>query len=324
MSAISKAPLSVRFLLLLALLLSSGLSSGAAWAEEPALPDPVFTVTGGLGVIDLRATEYVYDNGDKLSQLNWHSRHALLYTLGIEGAFAPDWTLSTQLRLGAEGDGHMVDYDWIDPYARDGSMSGWSDRSISPDTRLDHYVDLSLEAKRRLAASGDLAISAFGGLRYTDVKWTAYGGGYVYSEDGFRNSIGHFPEGERGISYRQKIPAPYLGLESKAEFGCWSLDARAGLGLTFGIKDTDDHWMRDLRFFDSMDPAPVAMLGLSARYVINDRLALTLAGDVENVVRRRGDMEVVDTKTGESGMEPNGAGASFRSLSVSIGLQGRF
>ncbi|OQP85728.1 hypothetical protein BTR14_14785 [Rhizobium rhizosphaerae] len=288
------------------------------------MPDPVFSITGGVGVIDLRATEYVYENGDKLSQLNWHSRHALLYTLGLEGTVDADWTLSTQLRLGAEGDGHMIDYDWVDPYARDGGMTGWSDRSISPDTQLDHYVDLSLEAKRRLADRDGLSLSAFGGFRYTDVKWTSYGGGYIYSEDGFRNSVGHFPEGERGISYRQKIPVPYLGLESQASFGGWSLGARAGLGLTFGIEDIDDHWMRNLRFFDSMDAAPVTMLSLSASYAISDRVALTLAGDFENVARRRGDMRLIDTKTGESGSDSNAAGASFRSLSVSVGLKGSF
>ena len=266
----------------------------------------------------------VYDDGNKLSQLNWHSRHALLYTLGIEGALDPSWTVSTQLRFGAEGDGHMVDYDWQSPHAKDGSMTGWSDRSIHRDTQLDHYVDLSLEAKRLLMEADSVAVSAFGGMRYTDVKWTAYGGSYIYSSNDFRDSDGHFPEGQRGISYRQKIPVPYLGLESKAEWGDWTLGTRAGLGMTFGIKDVDDHWMRDLRFFDTMDSAPVAMLGLSARYAINERFALTLSGDFENVVRRRGDMELINTKTREQGMALNGAGASFRSLSFSVGLRGSF
>ncbi|OLP58770.1 hypothetical protein BJF93_16775 [Xaviernesmea oryzae] len=285
---------------------------------------PAVTVTGELGIIDLRAGEFVYDGGDKLSQLNWHSRYALLTTFGAEAELDKDWTLTGRLRLGSEGDGHMVDYDWIGPFATDGSMSSWSDRSISPDTRLSHYVDVSLEASRRFASFGDTTLSGLGGLRYTDVKWDAYGGGYIYSGSGFRDSVGHFPEGQRGISYRQKIPVPYVGVESETKAGPVTLKARAGLGMSLGINDIDDHWARQLRFEDKMAPAPVAMLGLTADYALTERVSLSLSGDFETVARRRGSTDITDMKTGEQFFDSDTAGASFHSLSLSAGLKARF
>lgn len=49
-------------------------------------------------------------------------------------------------------------------------------------------------------------INLHGGFKYTNMKWKAYGGSYIYSGDGFgfREDRGKFPDGEPVIDYEQR------------------------------------------------------------------------------------------------------------------------
>nr|WP_284200595.1 hypothetical protein [Rhizobium indigoferae] len=43
-------------------------------------------------------------------------------------------------------------------------------------------------------------------------------------------------------------------------------------GLSFGIKDIDDHWKRDLRFHDDMNPAPTLSATVALDYAMTQLL----------------------------------------------------
>ncbi|RVN32209.1 omptin family outer membrane protease [Sinorhizobium meliloti] len=105
------------------------------------------------------------------------------------------------------------------------------------------------------------------GRRHTDVKWTAYGGSGIYSnEEGFRKGQWKAPDWERGVSYRQKIPVGFLSLSGEHVLGDLTISGAIQSGLSFGIKSMDDlgcaTWvfrMTCLRHRQSAPMSPSAM-----------------------------------------------------------------
>jgi omptin len=301
-------------------------SASGAFATDPVLQsaDGSVTLSGGIGLLDLKAKEFVYEDGAKLSQLDWNSRAVTLYNAAIAVDLPSDWTLRASLSYGDGGDSGMTDSDWIEPFNNGTGPDGWSDRSIHPDTRLKYYVNSDVSISRSLYTTDMVSAGLTGGFRYTDLRWDAYGGSYVYSENAPRDTVGNFDDSERGISYRQRIPVFYTGLTGGIARGSFGFSGSAKIGVTSGINDIDNHWVRELRFDDRMNPAPVALLSAEMTYALTDRSALYLGADFENVFRKGGDTSVIDRSTGDTERFEDSAGASFRSLQLSFGLNGRF
>lgn len=301
-------------------------SLSPALAAEPITQsaDGSIRLSGGIGLIDLKATELVYDGSSKLSQLDWESRAVTLYSASVIADLGADWTVQATLRYGDGGDSGMTDYDWIEPFNDGTSKDGWSDRSIHPDTRLKYYVDGDISVVRSVYRTEAATLGIAGGFRYTDVRWDAYGGSYIYSANAPRDDIGTFADGERGISYRQRIPVFYTGITAAATIDRFGFSGGAKIGVTSGINDIDHHWMRDLRFDDRMKPAPVALLSAEVTYALTDKAGLYLGASFENVFRKRGDAQILERSTGNSDVSKDSAGAAFRSVAVSFGIKGAF
>lgn len=305
------------------LMVSSG-SSLAADAAAASFDDGRFSFSGSIGLMNIDAKEYVYEGSHKVSQLNWESKGVVLYTGTALAELTPDWSVKATIDIGTNGDGHMVDYDWIAPNYVNTGMDGWSDRSISPDTRLAHYFAGSIEIGRRLYSDEQKSFGINAGFKYSDVKWDAYGGSYIYSALTPRDTIGEFDDGERVISYRQKIPVIFAGIDGATSFDRFTLSGGAKGGFTFGINDIDDHWLRSLRFYDDMDAAPVVMLNVEAAYHLTDAASLFVAGSYEKVFRKRGEMSVTETTSGLKDGSKDAAGASYQTMAVRVGLKASF
>lgn len=287
--------------------------------QAPAMPDGIFSVYGGYSMAHIQSDELVYGGGQKLSELNWESKYVSIFTVGLSADVDKSWTVKGDVDIGTGGDGHMVDYDWL--YGPD----AWSERSIHPDTRLDHYFSADIQVSREVYKDMQSTLSLGAGFNYSDVKWTAYGGSYVYSTFDFRDTVGNFPDGEKGISYRQKVPVGYLTINGEHKIGQWTLGGSLRGGMSFGIEDIDDHWMRNARFYDSMEIAPMLGATITADYAINDRASLYFSGSFDRVFRADGDMRMTDT----TGATPDAsyddaAGASFQAMSIGFGLKGTF
>ncbi|MFA1628089.1 omptin family outer membrane protease [Rhizobium mongolense] len=287
---------------------------------------------GDIGLANIKAQEFVYrgaekcsdsgweSKGHKCSQLNWESKGMTLFTAGVDAQIDNDWSLKGSVKVGAIGDGHMTDYDWASPGHDD-----WSHRSIHPDTELDHYIAGSIEIDRIIYGNETSSIAVGAGVRYTDVKWTAYGGSDVYSsDDSFRDQSGTWPSG-KGISYRQKIPVGFVSLSGEHVVGDLTISGGIQGGLSFGIKDIDDHWLRDLRFRSDMSPAPTIGANVAVSYAVTPAASLYLSGSFERVFQMRGNMLMDDTAKGtRSPWLQDEAGANFESMSISFGLKGTF
>lgn len=303
-----------------AFVLAGLLPGAAAQAEDmPALfaGDGV-TISGSFGFTSIKANELVYGGGQKLSQLIWKSDAIQTLTGRIDYQLPKDFYLRATGSAGYGGDGHMADYDWF--YGG----QAWSDRSLHPDTRLDHYFAGSIEVGRLLVDRNNTTFGLGAGLKYTDIKWSAWGGSYVYSFSGWRTDRGSFDPDEKGISFRQSWPIAYVGADFSHRADALTLSATLQAGVTVDAVGTDDHWVRCLRFYDHYDPAPALAASLRADYALRPNISLTLAGTAEGIFRSRADTRMVNTITGRDNWFKNDAGGDFRSLAIEFGLKGRF
>lgn len=272
---------------------------------------------GSYGITAIEANELVYNGKRKLSQLIWESSAVSTFTGDVK-ADLETFFVRASATVGLGGDGHMRDYDWL--------VAGkpWSHRSVHPDTRLNHYFTGSLEAGRAVLSYDDTTISLGAGIKYTDVKWAAWGGSYVYSFTGFRKDKGEFGDDEKGISYRQQWPVPFLGIDVAHNEGPWRLAAAFQGGLAIGGQGTDDHWMRDLRFIDNVEATPAVMISASAEYEVRPATAVFVSGAFDHIFRGRADTDMIDTISGDRSTFPDGAGADYISMTLSLGLRGKF
>jgi omptin len=220
--------------------------------------------------------------------------------------------------IGTGGDGRMRDYDWLV------EGKSWSDRSVHPDTRLNHYFAGSIEAGRAVLSRDGTTISLGGGVKYTDVKWTGWGGSYVYTSADFRDTKGKFADGEKSISYRQQWPVPFLALDLTHNDGPWTFSGVFQGGVAIDGTGTDDHWMRDLRFIDYVETTPAVMIAGSAEYEVRPNTALFVSGAFDHIFRGRADTDMIDKVSGDKQRFADGAGADYMSVTVSLGLRGTF
>ena len=282
-----------------------------------ASADGAVVFRGSYGITAIEANELVYEGKRKVSQLIWESRAVSTFTGEVKVDFDRFFLRATGT-IGTGGDGHMRDYDWLVP------GRSWSDRSIHPDTRLNHYFAGSIEAGREILSHDGTTVALGGGVRYTDVKWAAWGGSYVYSVGGFRDSKGNFPDDEKGISYRQQWPVPFPGVNVAHTEGAWTFSGAFQGGVAIDGKGTDDHWMRNLRFIDHVETTPAMMISASAEYEFRPDTAFFVSGAFDRIFRGRADTDMIDKFSGQTFRFADGAGADYMSMTVSLGLRGRF
>lgn len=279
------------------------------------------TYFAGVGIANIKAGEYVYSGDYKVSQLDWESKGVKTGTIGATMELGYNWRIKGQIDVGLGGNGHMEDRDWMDT-----TYSGWTDQSLHDDTELDRYVNLLIEADRAVIDNGATRIGLGGGFGYTNVKWTARGGSYIYSSSNssLHDTVGDFADGEKGITYEQRIPTLFLSANAEQRIGKFKLSGTLRGGASLGMKAVDDHWMRDLQFTDEMTFSPMMGAAVSADYQILSSAALYVAGDFQKIFKTRGDTEVRDTVTGAKGSSEDSAAAEFQSLTVSAGVKGTF
>ncbi|MDO5647734.1 omptin family outer membrane protease [Paracoccus sp. (in: a-proteobacteria)] len=299
--------------------LSLILSAGMAVAETP---DRV--VWGGFGVTNLRADEIVYDGDHRLSLLEWRSSVPTV-TVGVKRRFDGGWTLGGQMVANMGQTGRMTDYDWEPTFMTGTGKSGWSDWSTHPDTRLNQYFDFTLTGGREVTTENGTRLNLHGGVKYVRADWTAHGGRYVYSEDALRDTTGTFPAGQAVVTYRQRHTTIFAGVDAARDLGDWTISGGLRGGVSVAPRDTDFHWLRNLRFDSRFDPMPYAGVTLRADYRINDRLTGYAQADYDQHFRRRGDTVYSEIVSGaRDGGTWDTSGAAMRAATLSVGLAARF
>lgn len=289
--------------------------------ELAASADGAVRLRASLGATYLQADEFVYFGDYRVSKLTWQSAAPTLRgSLSVDLGYG--LSVAAEGGVALEGVSHMVDYDWL---AGDDTPENWTHRSEHPDTNLAHFLTGAATIGYELAHVSDAVVRMHGGFRYTDVKWDAFGGSYVYSSGpGFRDLAGTFPPGDPAISYRQQLPEFFLGFDGEQYYGKLRVGGLMRGGLVVGAVTTDDHWMRDLRFMDNIYVQPAVELGLDAGYAFAPNAELTLAGRAKHIFEQRGDTAIFDTVSGVTLFSTNSAAASFTQLDLTAGLRAKF
>lgn len=292
------------------------------YAEPPVAAAPeTLTLRGSVGVMYLRGDEYVFNGNSILSQLIWESRVPVMRgaaDLNLGGGFS----VSAGGSVAGLGSSYMEDYDWL---VATNSFDDWTHRSQHDDTVLDHYFSVELAGGYDVARTDTAFVRAQAGLRYTDTKWSARGGNYLYSVNGFRDTAGTIPAGTLAGDYRQQLPEVFVGVDGEERYGAFTLGAMLRGGLSVLGRSTDNHWLRDLRIEDSFRVAPTFSAGLDVGYALGPMADLFISTRYDQALQMRGEAKYYDTRTGDVTISGDDlAGAQLRSISLTAGLKGRF
>jgi outer membrane protease len=275
---------------------------------------------GGFGILAIKANSYVYNgagSNDKISRLTWESVAPML-TTSLDVTLPAGWTLDVEAQVGLAGDSYMEDFDWLG-----GSFAeeDWTHRSQHDDTNLDWYFNGSMKVGHDFKMEEGITVNLNGGLKYIDVQWSGFGGSYIYSRNGFRDTPGSFAPGQAVITYRQQLPAVFLGVDTEIVQGAWTFDMAAKAGVTINPSEADNHWLRDIVFADDDKFSPMVALAARVEYEMADNMSVFVAGTVDQVFNLRGDTSI----TGATNLFfPDASGMDLLAASLSLGLKGTF
>lgn len=284
---------------------------------------PEFSV--GLGYVAMNANELVFDNaGNRISRLNWDTDTTVL-NLGVKTQLENGMTVTGRAQVGLGGDSYMVDYDWLSRFGF--ADERWSDYSEHPDTRMERYLSIDVALGRDYVLENGTAMNLHGGLSWTNAKWSARGGSYIYTDDegNFRALQGDFPDGVRVISYEQTLPTLFGGATFTREFGALTLNGTLRGGFTINASATDHHLLRGLRFEESAGVMPFASISVRGDYKVNETTALYIGAEYSQHFEGKNEVTVYDNSTGARLVRVNdGGGMDLRRLGIEAGAVLRF
>lgn len=319
----------------LCLLAGAGLWLAGAWpavaADLPvsgipdqlllATPGQEVTLRAGFGYSWITANEYVYEDGNRISRLIWESQ-APVVTAALKVELWENVVFSANGKVGLSGSSHMRDFDWVGPYARSYAAQDWTHYSTHPSTSLDHYVDIDAALGRRFTLGEGRHLTLQGGFRYTDIKWTAHDGPYLYSRNGFRDTAKLDYTSLPAIDYQQRYAGLFVGAETEFRLEAWTLTALVKGGVTFSANDTDHHYFRQLRFEDDIGSLPFLTVGARADYALSASAGFYLGVELDTYFRGTGDASMYDNVTGELlDVFKDGSGMDFQATTVSAGFR---
>lgn len=293
--------------------------------QTQADPNQNFVLRGSVGIASITANEKVFaqTSGERLLSLLVWQNTAPIVSGDVKVRFGDAWTLRGHIDAAMSGDSTMTDYDWVPPFATGTGMNDWSDRSITPNTSLDWYLNGDIAIGRDLPISDALTLNVNGGFKYTDVKWSGVGGTFLYSEGGFRNKSGAFAN-IPVIDYRMQLPTVFLGLDANVKDGPWSLETTSKAGMTVYASDVDNHRLRNIRFVDQLSFSQVYSIDARLGYDFNDHLTAFLEGSYEKMFAVHGNEDAYNAATGAVGHFNNAIGADLDVATVKAGLKGQF
>lgn len=279
---------------------------------DPAAGKTALSLRGFVGLLQGEAGEFVYVpelDDYKLSELQWDLSGVVMGGAALSGAYgkfgfnAGAWIPVT------EGDGQMKDYDWMVPGL------DWTDFSVS-DVTIESGYSFDINANYLVWHRPQFGVRALVGYKRDYWEWQDHWGEYIYSANGFRDTVGAFDE-ELGIHYEQTFDIPYLGANLDGQAGRLEWSAYALYSPVVSAEDKDHHMLREIHFEESFDGGDFFAIGAAATYRINPQWFLTGAVDYQDIPEIKGDMYTVES--GESDEDSAGISNNHMMFSVAFG-----
>ena len=288
-----------------------------------------------LDKVNGMADEIVYDGAKKMSHLEWDIKNLKMLSLGFNSQFSDGFGARIKFSNAINnGDGKMVDYDWIgkDPQGNDydgnKNHANWTHRSFS-DVKIQKAQQFDIAGSYNLYKD-ELKFNL--GYKYDRFKWRDYCGSYIYSslDDNdqiivFRDQVGNF-NGERGITYEQTFNTPYIGLEYQKE-----LFDKEIYGNIFGnysnlvyAHDTDIHHLTNYKFDEYFKNGKYYNWGANIFGKVKENIYLGVGYEYVYYPENRGYTIMQDLDTGESYKYEDSAGIINKFSKISLNLKYNF
>lgn len=313
----------MRLKLIMITLLTSVAFNSLASAEYIFTPEKVSTDIS-LGTLSGKTKERVYEpdeGGRKVSQLDWKYSNTVILKGGI------NWELMPWVSLGASGwttldsrNGNMIDRDWMDP----GNPGTWTDVSRHPNTRLNYANEFDLNVKGWFLNEPDYRLGFMVGYQESRYSFTARGGTYIYSsEEGFRDYIGAFPDGEKAIGYKQRFKMPYIGLTGSYRYDDFEFVSTFKYSCWVESTDNDEHYAPEKRitYRDKIEKQNYYSVAVNAGYYVTPHAKVYVEGTWNRVTNKKGDDSLYDWNKNTSGYGKNGAGIENYNFLTTAGLK---
>jgi plasminogen activator len=272
-------------------------------------------VTGRLsiGVLNGEANEIVYDtsNGAEISHLEWQIDNVAMVGAGISFTPASWLKINTDIWVNiSDGSGSMDDYDWTS------SNLPWTDWSHHDDMTVDQIFFFDLNAEMPVLKRQAGTIFGIVGVKRDNFEMSASGGDYIYSNNGFRDSTGSFPDDLQVISYEQTYTVPYLGLGFQADYHPLSFTGRIiGSGLV-DLETKDTHYLRNVVFEDDFETGNMLALDVGFTYSFSNRLQLMGGFHYQYYDEVKGSTTITNLSTGEVATYSGDSAGSDNSSSI--------
>lgn len=295
--------------------------SGKVVAEEPASPVS-FSLEMGSGYLTGESNELVYwptRGNHKASELTWEIDNLFMIGIGAQMKFR-DW-LAFNFNgwfKAFDGEGTMDNYDWTAP---GGDWTDWSHHE-NTDVTEGSIVDLNVEFS--FFRTETLALKAIGGYKHDNFGWEAYGGDYIYSEGGFRDTTGSISDSIVTIGYEQTFTSLYFGLGMAAKFNAFELSSRFIYAPLVEGEATDNHYLRNLVTYDEGEDGDMFAFDVSGSFLINPNFAIDLGYSYQRYDTMQGDSEWHFRDEGIIYYFPDGAGMDQTSSLLSLALRYTF
>lgn len=285
----------------------------------------------GIGRLNGKAQEIVYNGNKKVSHLDWALRDVKMLSLKFDRRLSEIFNIgfkySNNIDHGSER-GLMYNYDWLGK-GYDGNIdeNNWTHRSISK-LKVQKIQQLKLTSSFNIFQE---IFFANIGYNYDHFRWRDYSQDYIYSiynsntdtTSNFRQNQGNFG-GKRGISYRQSFYAPFIGFTVKKTLLDKKLDLNfyANYSPIAKAIDYDKHHLRALEFKEKFKQMQYYNYGFNLGGEIYQNLYAGLAYDFSYYPLKRGDAYM--KSEGKTYFYPDSAGIRNKSQTLSFNLKYNF
>ena len=290
-----------------------------------------FSLATSVGMVEGAATElafsYPYGDKFKLSELTWDLKGIVM--AGVHGSVA--FGRRYRLNVGVwsaltEGSGMMVDRDWDYPAAYAAVLEpddgNWTHESRHPDTSLDELLSIDQNLSVLALQAGRFSLSGIVGYKHDTWKWSARGGSFVYSYNGFRDYTGSFPAGEPVITYEQQYSIPYVGVGAGWSGPVFRMETHLLFSPVVSASDSDYHVLRDVHFDGDFSGGTFFGLGLNATWAFARHWSAAFGVEYQSIPQMIGNVTITDGV--DRDYYPGGSGVAMSAASVALGAGYRF
>jgi outer membrane protease len=313
------------------IILLAALTAAQGFAE-----DIVLTATTGTGIIYGVVQEFVYstyiNQPYTVSELDWDLKSLYTANAALSMRMANGFAASLSVQLGIPWKtGFITDSDWLNyEYNGDPTKTNFSKH----DCFAERAVLLAAQAGWEIPLAGWVTLEPFLAFEFMDFKWTARDGFLQYPPGWFGSGpTKPYPDASTdvvvpvsgtSIIYRQTYYIPAVGLSAKIRSGSTSGALSFAFSPLVFCNDVDNHEFAGFDFYDTMSNGILLEPKISLEWRMGkSRLSLDvsyrhiggLIGNTTKVAIGPGHVpgQVADTY-------PNGAGASYDAMNVSLGF----